>query len=210
MKRWVHRGLLGFTVLFGLQMLARLYIYLRPFAMPVFIAPLLHSRWRRSYRKPAQTLAPLRLRDGQRVLELGPGNGLFTAEAAQLVGTAGHLFCVELQPGMLRLLRKHLGANAPANISPCAGDAVALPLESSSIDVAFVIAVLPMIPNRHQALLELRRVLKPGSLLAISEELIAPEYVPPSVTNRWLRRAGFTPLHTIKGFWAYTIIATAD
>ena len=69
-----------------------------------------------------------------------------------------------------------------------AATAERLPLVDSSFDLVLAFAVLPMVRQKSEALLELRRVLKPGGLLAVSEEIIEPEYVPAMLTKRWCRR----------------------
>lgn len=207
MNHWLRRGAFVAAGLFAAQLLVRLYIYFRPMPTPPIFAFLLRSRWRRRYRDPRRTLAPLGLLPGMRVLEVGPGTGLFTLEASRGVGSGGRVVSVDLQPAMLRLLRKSLPAQTPENISLLSGDATELPLVGATVDAAYLIAVLPMIPNRLGALLELRRVLRPGGVLAVSEEIVAPEYVPPRVTERWLRQAGFERLTRVEGFWCYMITA---
>lgn len=191
-----------------IQAAVRIFLQIRPIPTPPRASFLLTGGWRLRYRDPARTLAPLRIRPGMRVLELGPGVGVFTAEAARLVGPGGRLLCVDLQMGMLRPLLRRVRQAGLANVSLHAGDAAALPLADSSIDLAYLIAVLPMLPDKQRALAELRRVLKPGGVLAVSEELPEPEYVPMRVTARWCRRAGFAP-HTRRGnLWCYTLIFT--
>jgi ubiquinone/menaquinone biosynthesis C-methylase UbiE len=138
-----------------------------------------------------------------RVLEIGAGSGLFTAEAARLVEPHGQLMSIDLQIGMLRPLRRELQAFGPRNILLAGATAEHLPLPDASIDLAFAIAVLPMIGDKQQALRELRRVLKPAGLLAVSEEVIEPEYVPAIVTRQWCRRAGFSLTAQIHRGWWY-------
>ena len=200
--RWAVR-ILGAIVLAKLVM--SISIQLRPTPTPPIFSFLLTSAWRRRYRDPAVTLAPIGLRAGTRALELGPGVGAFTAEAARLVGDEGMLLCVDLQKGMLRPLQRLVRQAGLEHVSLQAADAAALPLADASIDLAFLIAVLPMLANRRRALAELRRVLKPGGVLAVSEELIEPEYVPAFITSRWCRRAGFTPLARSGNLWCYML-----
>jgi ubiquinone/menaquinone biosynthesis C-methylase UbiE len=197
---WFFAGLLG------AKLLASLAIQLWPIPTPSWARWLLHTRWRRNYRAPARTLALLGIRPGMRVLELGPGSGLFTLEAARLVGEHGQLVCVDLQLAMLRPLKQGIRAAALQNVFLQAATAERLPLSDASFDLALVIAVLPMVRHKRQALDELRRVLKPDGLLAVSEEIIEPEYVPAFVTRRWCRQAGFTLASQIRTGWWYMLL----
>lgn len=206
MNCWLRRLLWLLAGFAAGQFLMRMWVLLRPWPTPMMFAPLLRSAPRRRYRDPARTLTPLGLAPGMRVLELGPGTGLFTAEAARRVAPGGHLVALDIQPAMLRELGARL---AGKQVAPqlLAGDAANMPLAPACFDAAFLIAVLPMIPDRHGALQELRRVLRPGAIVLMSEEIMAPEYVPPPVTERWLRHAGFTQRGRISGFWCYSVLA---
>jgi ubiquinone/menaquinone biosynthesis C-methylase UbiE len=210
MRALLRWGLRGAVVLVLAQAVARIYVRLHPIPTPPRASFLLTSGWRRRYRDPARTLTPLGMRPGMRVLELGPGVGVFSSEAARLIGPDGLLLCIDLQMGMLRPLQRLVRRAGIANIHVQAGDAVALPLADGSIDLAYLIAVLPMIPDQQRALNELRRVLKPGALLAISEELPSPEYVPLNVTMRWCRRAGFVPYARSGNLWCYMLLVRAE
>jgi ubiquinone/menaquinone biosynthesis C-methylase UbiE len=201
--RWLTR--IGGALL-GAKALLSLAIQLWPTPSPTWARPLLHSRWRRRYRDPAGTLRLLRIEPGMRVLELGPGSGLFTAEAARLVETHGQLIGVDLQLGMLRPLRRQVQAAGLRNILLTAATAEHIPLVDGSVDLIFAIAVLPMIRDKQQTLRELGRLLRPDGILAISEELIEPEYVPAIVTRRWCERAGFTLLTHRRTPWWYLLL----
>jgi ubiquinone/menaquinone biosynthesis C-methylase UbiE len=79
-------------------------------------------------------------------------------------------------------------------------------LEPQSVDLVTAAQALHWFDlDRFYA--EVRRVLRPGGLLAVSEELIEPEYVPLAVTERWCRRAGFEQIEAHRTFWFYTLVA---
>ncbi len=183
---WLAAGLASAKLLLSIA------IQLWPVPTPSWARGLLHSRWRRRYRDPSRALALLGIRPGMQVLELGPGSGLFTLEAARLLREPGRLICADLQMAMLRPLDQQLRAAGVRNVLLQAATAERLALRDASVDLVLAIAVLPMIAGKHQALCELRRVLKPGGMLAVSEELLEPEYVPALITRWWCRRAGFT------------------
>jgi ubiquinone/menaquinone biosynthesis C-methylase UbiE len=87
-----------------------------------------------------------------------------------------------------------------------AATAERLPLSDASFDLVLAIAVLPMLRHKSQALGELRRVLKPGSVLAVSEEILEPEYVPAMLMRFWCRRAGFTLAGQVRTAWWYLLL----
>jgi ubiquinone/menaquinone biosynthesis C-methylase UbiE len=192
--------------LVGLKLLLSLAIQLWPIPTPPWARWLLHSRWRCYYRAPGRTLALLDIQPGMQVLELGPGSGLFTPEAARLVGWQGRLVCADLQLAMLRPLDRDIQAAGVRNVFLQVATAERLALRDSSFDLVLAIAVLPMIPGKLQALHELRRVLKPDGVLAVSEELLEPEYVPMFLTRRWCRRAGFTLVGQVRTAWWYMLL----
>lgn len=198
------------AVVFLAQLAIRIWVLLWPWPTPPLFAPLLASSARRRYRDPVATLAQLGIEPGIRVLEIGPGTGLFSSEAARRAAPGGLVVAVDVQPWMLHQLRRQHGATLPASLHLVGGDAQQLPLADASCDAALLIAVLPMIPARNCALRELRRVLCPGGTVLVSEDLMAPEYVPPAITRRWLAQAGFTIRHQATGFWCYSVVAQRE
>ncbi|WP_026370814.1 class I SAM-dependent methyltransferase [Kallotenue papyrolyticum] len=206
MTKLLKRAGLGLAGLLLLQAAARLYLFFRPHITPPAVHGLLESRWRRRYRDPARTLAPLQARPGQTLLEIGGGTGLFSGAAVQQVVPGGRVISIDRQRPMLERLRRRTAGLPPDALHLHLADARALPLRDRSVDAAFMIAVLPMIPDRVGALREVRRVLKPGGCLLVSEELMAPEYVPPAITLRWARRAGFALHRRQPGFWSYSLL----
>ena len=149
------------------------------------------SPQRRRIHPPHETLVRFGVREGQTVLELGPGPGYFTPYAGTMVGAQGRVLSIDVQPGMLPLLQKRLRENATTNAFPVAGDATRLPLADSSVDAAFLVTVFGEVPDRPAALAELRRVLKPGGKLGFLETLSDPDYVFVDTMKDLCRAYGF-------------------
>lgn len=149
------------------------------------------SPQRRRIHPPLETLIRFGVKEGDTVLELGPGPGYFTPYAGTLVGARGRVLSVDIQPGMLPLLQERLREHGTTNAFPLTGDATRLPLADRSVDAAFLITVLGEIPDRPAALAELRRVLKPGGKLGFLETLTDPDYVFVDTMKDLCRAFGF-------------------
>jgi len=149
------------------------------------------------------------LERGATVLELGPGPGYFSVEAARIVGPGGRIICLDIQPGMLQMLAGRLEEASVTNAQPLAGDATRLPLADGSVDAAYLVTVLGEIPDRVQALRELQRVLKPGGVLSFSESLTDPDYVFQASLRDLCRAMGFRELSCSGERLGYTMTFAA-
>jgi SAM-dependent methyltransferase len=106
----------------------------------------------------------LRVRPGERVLDLGCGPGTLTAELARAAGPAGLVLGVDLAPGMLALA----AASAPPPVRLARMDAERLALPDETFDAVACGHTLQLCPDVGAALREARRVLRPGGRLAAS------------------------------------------
>jgi len=158
---------------------------------------------RRLYIDPV--LDRIGIRPGETVLELGPGPSSFTIEAARRVGPAGKLIVAEIQPRMVAQVEERVRDEGLSNVETHVAGAYDLPIEDESVDRAFLITVLPEIPHHYRALDELKRVLKPGGLLSITEEFLDPDYAFPFETVQLVEAAGFSRERFYGNFWVYTL-----
>jgi SAM-dependent methyltransferase len=153
----------------------------------------------------AELLDRVGIRPSERVLELGPGPGAFSVEAARRAGAGGTLIAVDIQPKMIAAVEKKAREAGVINVETHVASAYDLPLEDDSVDRAFLVTVLPEIPNRHRALLELHRVLKPGGVLSISEEFLDPDYPLVRTVVRGAAEAGFELAERHGNWFVYTL-----
>ncbi len=170
---------------------------------PASFSWIVNNPVRRRYMRPI--LDRVGIRAGERVLELGPGPGAFSLDAARMLGESGRLIAVDIQPEMIARLERRAREAGLTNIEAHTADAHHLPLPDASVDRAFLITVLPEIPDRARALSELRRVLRPGGTLSITEEFLDPDYLFAPETIRLVESAGFHLAQKYGGLWVYTL-----
>ncbi len=195
---------LAFFWLVVLKAVARLAARLGHAApCPASFSWIVNNPVRRRYMRPI--LDRVGIRAGERVLELGPGPGAFSLDAARMLGESGRLIAVDIQPEMIARLERRAREAGLTNIEAHTADAHHLPLPDASVDRAFLITVLPEIPDRARALSELRRVLRPGGTLSITEEFLDPDYLFAPETIRLVESAGFHLAQKYGGLWVYTL-----
>jgi demethylmenaquinone methyltransferase/2-methoxy-6-polyprenyl-1,4-benzoquinol methylase len=111
--------------------------------------------WRRS------TRAALRLRPGEKVLDLGAGTGVSTEELSR---AGAYVVGVDISLGMLAV-----GRRTRPKVSLVAGDALALPFADHTFDAVTTSFVIRNVANTPGALRELARVTRPGGRMVICE-----------------------------------------
>ena len=123
----------------------------------------------------------LDVRAGQRVLDLGCGEGRHSFEAYRRGAT---VVAVDLDHAALGTTREWLGAmdlagEAPdgAHAGAIRADLLALPFPDASFDRVIASEVLEHIPADTAAIAELSRVLKPGGLAAVTVPRWFPERI---------------------------------
>jgi ubiquinone/menaquinone biosynthesis C-methylase UbiE len=152
---------------------------------------------------PAKILGAFELGVGERVLEIGPGTGFYAIHAAPRVGPEGTFFALDIQlPMLLELKRRNARADG-APMKLVTASAAEIPLRTGSLDHVYLTAVLGEIPDRPVALAEIRRVLRPGGRLSVSEQLPDPDYVTLRRLRRELAPLGFVEERS-RGWWVYT------
>lgn len=194
---------LVFFWLFPLKLLARLasrFGHSSP--CPASLSWLVDNPLRHRYLGPV--LDRIGIRRGERVLELGPGPGAFTVGAANRAGAEGRLIAVDIQLQMIAQVDRLVQGAGLTNVETHVAGAYSLPAADQSVDRAFLITVLPEIPDRGRALAELHRVLRPGGVLSITEEFYDPHYLFLPETIRLVGAAGFRFEQRFGNLWAYT------
>jgi SAM-dependent methyltransferase len=119
-------------------------------------------RWRTAENSAAYLLP--HLRPGTRLLDIGAGPGTITADLAALVAP-GRVTALEANADALQLSRDELGRRG-IEAEFVVGDVHALDLPDESFDVVHAHQVLQHVADPVQALREMRRVCRPGGVVA--------------------------------------------
>ncbi|MFH8290390.1 class I SAM-dependent methyltransferase [Streptomyces sp. NPDC018059] len=109
-------------------------------------------------------VAELRLRPGSRVLDAGCGTGRALPALRDAVGTSGVVLGADLTPAMLEAARE---AGRDRDGQLLLADVARLPLLAESLDAVFGAGLIAHLPDPAENLRELRRVVRPGGLLAL-------------------------------------------
>lgn len=175
---------------------------------PPFIGRFLDSNFRRWVQSPGKLAERSGIKQGMTVVDLGCGNGAFTTFMARVVGEWGKVYAIDIQPAMLRQLERKLSRAENQdikNIELKQADAYHLSFEDESIDLVYMITVLQEIPDRGRALREIKRILKPGGILGVTEFLPDPDYPLRSTTIKICQREGFIVDDKLGNLWNYTV-----
>jgi ubiquinone/menaquinone biosynthesis C-methylase UbiE len=136
---------------------------------------------RRRLRRAAQGIPFLlpHLRPGMRLLDAGCGVGSITLDLAEIIAP-GEVIGLDADPAQLELARAAATARGLQKIGSQTGNVYELPFADASFDVALAHTLLFHLSEPWRALKELRRVLAPGGIVAVSDDdastwVVAPE-----------------------------------
>lgn len=201
-------AILGFFLL--LWICLRIVTMFADIPAPAFLGPLLDNDIRRLVQPPDKIIKSSGIVEGMRVLELGCGSGAYTTFVARAIGKKGKVYALDIQPGMLKQLEGKLSKPQNkdiTNVELVHANAKDLSFESGSFDLVYMIGAFQEMSDKKKVLNEIKRVLKPGGILAISESLPDPDFPLKSTTIRAVKEGGFRVEAVEGSFWNYTVRA---
>jgi SAM-dependent methyltransferase len=128
------------------------------------------------------------LRSGQRVLDIGCGPGTITADLARLVAP-GEVVGLDASSDVVAQAQEHASGLDRPNLRFEVGDLFALAHPDGAFDVVHAHQVLQHLGDPVAALVQMRRVLRPGGVLAVRDgDYGAFTWAPADpVLDRWLQ-----------------------
>ena len=133
---------------------------------------------RRSLESHAAHLLP-HLKPGIRILDFGCGPGTISVGLAKAI-EPGELHGIDMEASQIELARAAAQAGGHNNATFHVGNALELPFEDNYFDVAQCHTVLTHIPDTQAALREVKRVLKPGGIIASRELICESSFLEPN------------------------------
>ena len=170
-----------------------------------------HITWDQVYARQVQRaplvddwMDALRLKAGDRVLDVGPGPGFVSFLLAAQVGPAGLVYAVDPSADALAYLDRLQKERGIANIETHVADAATLELPGVQVDAALIAMVLHHTDDPAGILRNAARLLKPGGLALVAEfDPDGPcDHGPPRAhrltpyqIQTWCEAAGLSTLH---------------
>lgn len=200
---WMGVILVLFLIYFFV--IIRVIRYFAHFPIPSCAVRLIDNPIRKRIQPPHTVVDWIDIQEGMRVLEIGPGSGTFTVEAAARVDK-GQCIALDIQKAVIATLMKRLsGEDININVVPIVGSVYELPFQPRTFDRVFMITVLAEIPQRKKALQEISRVLNDDGLLAVGEFLPDPDYPRRKTVVKWCADAGFEVTGEHGGILSYVL-----
>ena len=148
--------------------------------------------WRRDkWQKPEDVMQHLQIRKGDRIADIGAGEGYFTFRLADATGTQGRVYAVDVSTKKLEAVRKQFGEQGYLQVVPvlAAADDPRLP---EPVDLIFLCNAYHHLTGRVEYFRNIKRYLRPRGRVAIIELNELPWYA------RWFLRKHRTEASVIK------------
>ncbi|MDJ0871137.1 MAG: methyltransferase domain-containing protein [Gammaproteobacteria bacterium] len=150
-------------------------------------------------------LAPLDLKPGMVVADIGAGTGVFSRALATAVGPSGVVYAEDIQQGLIDYINKRSKEEDIRNIVAILGDFDELKLPASNVDLAWSHNVLHAMEDKESLLRNLVACMRPESRIALTEwdkydpaglkfHDSADDMLTPGEANEPLSKFGFYPV----------------
>ena len=141
---------------------------------------------RERWEKTRKILKKLRIEDGLTIADVGCGSGYFTFKFADMVGSAGKIYGIEINPLHLDYLRKFVNKNKIKNVEIVESNSDGIGLSSDvKVDLVFSCSLFHVLyavfkeKDRRAFIDSVKRALNPGGALIIMDnDLVAGGNLP--------------------------------
>jgi len=110
----------------------------------------------------ARSIEALAARPDERVIEIGPGNGILSLPIIEALGAGGHYIGLELSDDMARQAAANLSQKEGCSVDIHCGDSVTAPIDKNSVDGVIAVNVLYFFEDISEILGKISSWLKPG------------------------------------------------
>jgi ubiquinone/menaquinone biosynthesis C-methylase UbiE len=160
---------------------------------------------RKLLQNPRKILKPF-IREGMTVADIGCGPGFFTLEMARLVGGNGKVTAVDLQEGMLDIVRKKVTGSDLQNIIEfhnCPDDKIGL---AKTFDFILIFYMLHEVPDKSAFLNEVCSLVKSNGKVLIVEPRFHVTKNNFDYSEEILKSIGFDIIEKPKVFFSRSVL----
>lgn len=138
---------------------------------------------RDAMQKPAEIMATLAVKPGERVADIGAGSGYFTLRLAQAVGDGGHVWALDIRQEMLDYIAGKLREAQLTNVELKQVPPDDPQLPAGGIDTIVMVDTMHYVKDREDYARKLRAALAPGGRVVVIDFRYDPaaerEFAPP-------------------------------
>lgn len=125
-----------------------------------------------NFADPKTNVLQMGLHEGMKVADVGAGSGHYALAAAAIVGVTGRVYAIDVQEDVLKPLRDEAAARGLKNVETVWGDierAGGTLLKDKALDAVIFSNVLFQMDDAKAAVAEMKRILKPGGKLLVTD-----------------------------------------
>jgi ubiquinone/menaquinone biosynthesis C-methylase UbiE len=138
--------------------------------------------------QPARLLKALKIKQGEKIADIGAGSGFFTFRLSRLVGSKGKVYAVDIQPEMLAIIRKRMNDQNLTNIKLVRGTEKDPGLPDDSVDMILLVDVYHEFGYPHEMTRAMVKALKPGGRLVFVEYRMEDPRVPITLVHKMTKK----------------------
>ena len=167
----------------------------------------------------SKLLPPLKIKPGDVVADIGAGSGYYTMKLAELVGSKGKVYAVDIQPQMLAIINNRVKAAKITQVETIQNTETELKLPASSTDLFLLVDVYHEFTYPHEMAVQMVKALKPGGRMVFVEYRMEDDKVPILTVHKMAEKQvlkemqglGVKHVQTLKHLpWQHVIIFQKD